>query len=202
MAEEDKSKDRDDFDVYTKLLKSRTLFLTSEIDADMASDLIARIIYLDELSHTKEIKLYINSPGGATDGFFAIYDIMQQVSAPIKTICIGEACSSAAVVLAGGSSGKRFASSHSLIMIHNLQISDLSGSMTELTNQMSMLAKLNTNFTELLARHTGQPLTKIRKDCAQDMYLSADEALEYGIVDKILPPKKKQIPLKAKKTTK
>lgn len=185
------AKEKEEFDVFGRLLKSRTLFLMGEIEPEIVSDIIAKLIYLDNLSHDKEIKLYINSPGGHIDGFFAIYDIIQQISAPVKTICAGEACSAAAALLAGGSTGKRLATPNSLIMIHNLQISDLSGSMTELTIQMKMLDRLNSIFTGILSKHSGQTLAKVKKDCQQDYYLSAEEALEYGIIDKVLTPRKK-----------
>jgi ATP-dependent Clp protease protease subunit len=184
------------YDVYSKLLKDRIIFLSEELDSEVASKTIALLLYLNAESKTKEIKIYINSEGGNIDAFFAIYDTMQQISAPVKTICVGEACSASSVILAGGSPGKRLAYPHSMVMIHNLQISDLGGSKAEIKDQVKVIDKISAKFIEILARHTGQPLAKVRKDCEKDKYLTAEEALEYGIIDKILQPKKKIPPLR------
>jgi ATP-dependent Clp protease, protease subunit len=184
------------YDVYSKLLKDRIIFLSEELDSEVASKTIALLLYLNAESRTKEIKIYINSVGGNIDSFFAIYDTMQQISAPVKTICVGEACSAASVILAAGSAGKRLAYPHSMVMIHNLQISDMEGSKAEIKDQVKLIDKLSAKFIEILARHTGQPLAKVRKDCEKDKYLTAEEALEYGIIDKILTPKKKIPPLR------
>lgn len=187
------------YDVYSKLLKDRIIFLSEELDSEVASKTIALLLYLNAESKTKEIKIYINSVGGNIDAFFAIYDTMQQISAPVKTICVGEACSAASVILAAGSAGKRLAYPHSMVMIHNLQISDMEGSKAEIKDQVRLIDKLSAKFIEILARHTGQPLAKVRKDTEKDKYLTAEEALEYGIIDKILAPKKKIPPLRKTK---
>lgn len=183
--------DKEDNDVGQFLLKERTILLTEEIAPSNSADLVSKLLFLDSKSKTKEIKLYINSPGGHVECFFSIYDTIQQISAPVKTICIGEAMSAAAGLLVSGTKGKRLASPNSLIMIHDIQISEIGGSMGELSIQMGMLERLSNSFTEVLARHSGQSLSKLRKDCSRDLYLTAEEALQYGLIDKILKPRKK-----------
>jgi ATP-dependent Clp protease protease subunit len=180
----------EEFNVFDKLLEERIIFLINEIDTETSGKIVALLFYLDLQSKTKEIKLYINSPGGTIDGFFAIYDAMQYISAPVKTICIGEACSAAADLLASGSPGKRLAHPNAQIMIHNLH-GEVEGSKSEMEVQVKHLNRVNNKITELLSRHTGQSVNKISADCEKDKYMSAEEALEYGIIDKILKPKKK-----------
>jgi ATP-dependent Clp protease protease subunit len=180
------------YDVYSKLLKDRILFLYEEIDSEVASKVVALLLYLNAESKTKEIKLYINSPGGAAEGFFAIYDAMNHIQAPVRTICIGEACSAAADLLASGSPGKREATPNAQIMIHSIQIEDLSGSMTAVAKDMARTKIIHKRTIEILADNTGQSFAKVLKDCKTDKYMSAQEALDYGIIDKILEPKKRK----------
>ena len=178
-------------DVGQFLMKERVLILSEEVTPTKASELVSKLLFLDKKSKTKEITLYINSIGGHVESFFAIYDTMQQISAPIKTICLGEALSAAAGLLASGTPGRRFVSPNSLIMIHDIQVSEIYGSMGEVSIQMNVLKKINQSFTEVLARHSGQSLAKLRKDCSKDYYMTAEESLKYGLADKILEPKKK-----------
>jgi len=191
------------YDIYSKLLQDRIIFLYEEIDTEVASRIIASLLYLNKKSRTREIIVYINSPGGETEGFLAIYDMFQFISAPIKTICIGEACSAAADLLASGSAGKRLILPNAKVMIHSIQ-ADISGSNKEVMEEVTRLKELHSRSIEILARHTRQPFEKVAKDVEHDKWLTAEEALEYGIVDKILQPKKKIPPLKtsATKTTK
>ena len=179
------------YDIYSKLLKDRTIFLYEEIDSEIASKVVAFLFYLNSKSSTKEIKLYINSPGGTVTGFFAIYDAMNHVKAPIRTICVGEACSAAADLLASGTPGRREAMQNAQIMIHSLQISNVSGSMMSASKDMEYLQALHRKTIEIMADNTGWPIEQIEQDCQQDKYMSAQEALEYGIIDKILDVKKR-----------
>ncbi|KKN67657.1 hypothetical protein LCGC14_0459160 [marine sediment metagenome] len=180
------------YDVYSKLLKDRILFLYEEIDSEVASKIVALLLYLNSESKTKEIKLYINSPGGTAEGFFAIYDAINHIQAPIRTICIGEACSAAADLLAAGTPGKREATPNAQIMIHSIQIEDLSGSMTTVVKDMARTRLIHKKTIEILAGNTGQSFAKVLKDCKTDKYMSARDALEYGIIDRILQPKKRK----------
>ena len=140
------------------------------------------------MNKNKEISIYINSPGGECEAALGIYDMMQFITAPIKTICVGRACSAAADLLASGSPGKRLASPNSEIMIHSVQ-AELSGSNKEIQEEAARLRKFHKRSIELLALHTGQSFERISKDCEKDKYMTAEEALEYGIIDKILSPK-------------
>lgn len=177
--------------IYAKLAEERILFLSEEIDASVATTLSAHLLWLDS-QNKNEITLYINSCGGTVnDGLLTIYDTMQHITAPIKTICIGEAFSAAAIILSSGAVGSRCALPHAKIMIHAIQVSDLGGSQDELEKEAKRLKKVNTSLMEIIARHTGQSLTKIKRDCKHDKYMTAAEALEYGLIDVIITPKKK-----------
>lgn len=183
-------------DVYSKLIEERIIFLKDEIDAEVATKISATLFWLNSKSGTEEITLYINSPGGTvSDGLFTIYDTLQFIEAPVRTICIGEASSSAAVILAAGSKGLRFAYSSARIMIHNIQVSEMSGSQTEIEKESKRIKELNQTLIQTIARHTGQPLRKVKRDCTHDKYLTAEEAVKYGIIDSIIQPKKEIPPL-------
>lgn len=179
------------YDVYSKLLKDRIIFLYEEIDSEVASKVVALLLYLDSESKTREIKLYINSPGGTIEGFFAIYDAIRHIAAPVKTICIGEACSAAADLLASGTPGKRLATPNAQIMIHSIQINEMSGSKGDIEKQVSRMKVIHNRTLEILSENTGQSVKQISKDCEKDKYMTAEDALEYGIIDKILYPKKR-----------
>lgn len=185
-------------DIFSKLIEDRILFLHEEIDSAVASQIMATLLYLDAQNDKEAITIYINSPGGDTDGLFAIYDIFQLISAPIKTVCVGEACSAAAILLASGSPGMRYACTNSQVMIHHVQ-AELEGSKTEIEREVERINQLNQLVVETLSRHTGQPVSVIEEDCKIDKYMSAKEAVKYGIVDKILSPKKKTLPIIKKK---
>ena len=180
------------YDVYSRLLQDRIIFLHEEIDSEVASRIIASLLYLDKKSKNKEITMYINSPGGECEAALAIYDMMQFIVSPIKTICVGRACSAAADLLASGSPGKRLAAPNSEIMIHSVQ-AELSGSNKEIQEEAARLKKFHKRSIELLALHTGQTFAKISKDCEKDKYMTAQEALDYGIIDKILLPRASKI---------
>lgn len=186
-------------DIFSKLIEDRIIFLYEEIDSLVASKLIATLLYLDSQNHTDEITVYINSPGGEIECFFAIYDTFQMIASPIKTICVGEACSAAAMLLAAGSPGSRYICPNAQVMIHHVQISDLEGSKTEVVKEVNRIEELNQTIVEILARHCGQTSSVVEKDCREDKYMGAKEAVKYGIVDSVLEPKKKKLPLKRKR---
>lgn len=171
---------------YPLLASNRTLFLKEDITKDTAAELSALLIYYDAESKSDPIALYINSNGGDVDALMNIYDVMQMVSAPIKTICIGKAYSAAAVILAAGDS--RLALKNSKVMIHGVQLMfPLIGEDHENSkNYLNFVNKLNNNMLNIIAKHTGQRLDKVKEDCKQDTYLSAKEALNYGLIDKIV----------------
>jgi ATP-dependent Clp protease protease subunit len=175
-------------DIFRRLIKDRSIFIYGEIDTEMATRIVAAILFLDMQNSTKDITMYLNCPGAEISSFFSIYDVMQSIESPIKTICLGEACSGGAALLVSGCPGKRLAYPHSQIMIHNIQGSELSGSKTEIEEEVKRMEVLNERFIEILARHTGNVLSKVKKDCEKDYYLTAEEAYNYGIVDEIIKP--------------
>jgi ATP-dependent Clp protease protease subunit len=192
------------YDVYSRLVKERVVFLSGEegINSDDATALSATLLYLDHQSKTKPISIYINSPGGSvSDGLFTIYDTMQYIKAPIKTVCMGEACSAGAVLLAAGTKGMRLAFENSTIMIHQLQVSGISGTQSEIERETARCKRVNDKILQTIAAHSGQSIEKVKDDVKHDFYLTAEEAIEYGLIDglvkksKILPkitPKKVQ----------
>lgn len=185
--------------MFEELAKHRVLFLHGEIDENIATHLVGQMIFLNKLNSRQEITLYINSPGGTVqDGLFSIYDTMQSISAPVSTFCIGEAGSAAAVILAAGHPKKRFAYPHARVMIHTIQASDISGSQFEIDQENRQIKKLNRVLMEMLAQHSGQTLTKILRDCRNDKWMSAPEAMKYGIIDFIPLPNKNLPKLKNK----
>jgi ATP-dependent Clp protease protease subunit len=168
------------------------IYLDCEIDEEITSEITSLIFLLDRENGDQKIKLWINSPGGLAQGFFAIYDMIQRVKAPVETVCIGEASSASAILLASGSEGMRYAMPNARIMIHQIQVEGLAGSNAEIEIGTKELKELQDRLTEILARHTGHTKAKIKRDTKMDKYLSAAEALEYGLIDKILPSAKKQ----------
>ncbi len=178
-------------DIYSRLIKERVLFLYEEIDTSVATNMAATLLFLDFQDSEKEITLYINSNGGdVPNGLLTIYDTMQYIKAPVKTVCIGEAYSSAAVLLAGGTPGRRFAYSNSRIMIHSLQIGEMSGTEKEIQKEAKRIKELNQRLMKLIATHTGQSLRKVKRDCDKDKYFTPEQALKYGLIDYILEPSK------------
>lgn len=173
---------------YIKLAKDRKIFLTEEIDKDNASDLAALLLYYDHLDPDDPVTIYIHSPGGQTAGLIHIYDVMQFVKAPVRTICMGRASSAAAVILASGAKGERYAYKNSEIMIHGVQgIFPIPG--MDIKNNKSFFdffKNHNDDVMKMLARHTGQTLAQVKEDCASDHYLTAQAAKKYGIIDEII----------------
>ncbi|GLV48254.1 ATP-dependent Clp protease proteolytic subunit [Thermus sp. LT1-2-5] len=173
------------YDIYSRLLKDRIIFLGTPIDAQVANTVVAQLLFLDAQNPNQEIKLYINSPGGEVDAGLAIYDTMQFVRAPVSTIVIGLAASMAAVILAAGEKGRRYALPHSKVMIHQ-PWGGARGTASDIAIQAQEILKAKKLLNEILAKHTGQPLEKVEKDTDRDYYLSATEALEYGLIDQVV----------------
>ena len=196
MVIESSSKGERAYDIWSRLLKERIIFLGSGVEDDVANLVIAQLLFLDAEDPEKEIFLYINSPGGVITSGLAIYDTMQYVRAPVSTICTGIAMSMGAVLLAAGAPGRRFALPHSRIMIHQGS-GGFRGNTPDVFIQVKEMETLVTSTQEILAAHTGQPLDKVVKDTDRDLFLSPEEAVDYGIIDEvyklpaIVPPKRK-----------
>lgn len=180
------------YDIFSRLIKERILFLTEEITVEVASTIAATLLLLDNQDSETPICFYINSGGGDVAALFTIYDIMNMIEAPVHTYCIGEASSAAAILLAAGSAGHRYSMENSKIMIHQLQISDMQGTAADIRNEAKLIEEINHRALETLARHSGQPLKKIKTDCSGvDHYMTAQQAVKYGIIDHIVKPTKK-----------
>ncbi|NTU61154.1 MAG: ATP-dependent Clp protease proteolytic subunit [Caldiserica bacterium] len=174
------------YDIYSRLLKDRIIFLSSEmIDEQIASSVIAQLLFLDADDPKKEISLYINSPGGIVTSGLAIYDTMQFVSATVSTMCIGQAASMASVLLAAGEKGRRFILPNSRVMIHQLS-GGAQGQGTDLEIQVKEMLRLKKTLTDILAKHTNQPYDKVFADAERDNYMTAQEAVAYGLADKVI----------------
>ena len=195
MVIETSSRGERAYDIWSRLLKERIIFLGAAVEDDVANLVIAQLLFLDAEDPEKEIFLYINSPGGVITAGLAIYDTMQYVRAPVSTICTGIAMSMGAVLLAAGAPGRRFALPHSRIMIHQGS-GGFRGNTPDVFIQVKEMEQLVRTTQELLAAHTGQPMEKIVKDTDRDLFLSPEEAVTYGIVDEvyklpaIVPPKR------------
>jgi ATP-dependent Clp protease protease subunit len=174
------------FDIYSRLLKDRIVFLGTPIDDGVANIIMAQLLHLEGEDPDKDIALYINSPGGSTTALMAIYDTMQFIKPDVATYCMGLAASAAAVLLAGGAHGKRFALPHSRIMLHQPHISGLGGQATDIEIHAREILKTREQINEILADHTDKPLDEVSLDTERDYWMGADEAMEYGIVDAVL----------------
>ncbi|GBD17786.1 MAG: ATP-dependent Clp protease proteolytic subunit [Thermomicrobium sp.] len=179
------------YDIYSRLLRDRIIFLGTPIDDQVANAVIAQMLFLAHENPEADIKLYINSPGGLVYAGLAIYDTMQMIEPDVATYCIGLGASMAAVLLAAGAKGKRFALPHSRVLIHQ-GTSGFRGSVPDIEIQARETLNLTTMLTELLAFHTGQPFERVKRDTERDYFMSAYEAKEYGIVDHVLEPVKLQ----------
>jgi ATP-dependent Clp protease protease subunit len=177
------------YDIYSRLLKDRIIFLAGPIIDPVANSIIAQMLYLAAQDPEKEIKFYINSPGGILTSALAIYDTMQYVKCPVSTVCVGAAASGAAVLLAAGTKGKRFALPNAEVLLHQVAISGLAGQAVEVEIAAKQVVKLKDKINKILARHTGQSLARLEKDTDRDFYLSAQEAKEYGIIDEVIKTK-------------
>ena len=172
-------------DTYSRLLKERIVFLGTPIDDTVANLIMAQLLHLESEDPDKDINLYINSPGGEITGLFAIYDTMQYIKPDIMTICMGQAASAAAVLLAAGTKGKRYALPHARIMIHQ-SYGGAGGQAADIEIQAKEIIRMRELLDKVLAHHTGQPIEKVAKDTDRDFIMSADEAKEYGIIDEVI----------------
>lgn len=173
------------YDIYSRLLQDRIIFLGSPIDAQVANAVVAQILFLDAQNPNQEIKLYLNTPGGETTAGLAIYDTMQFVKSPVATICVGLAASMGAVLLAAGVPGRRYALPHAKVMIHQ-PWGGAQGQASDIAIQAQEILKTKRMINEILAKHTGQPLEKIERDTDRDYFLSAEEARAYGLIDQVV----------------
>ncbi len=173
------------YDIYSRLLKDRIIFLGSMIDDGVANSIIAQLLFLDSQNSKEDIKLYINSPGGVVSSALAIYDTMQYVKADVQTICVGLAASGAALLLAAGTKGKRFILPNGEVLIHQV-MGGTQGQATDIDIHAKHILKLKDKLNKIMAKHSGQKIEKIIKDTDRDYFMSAEEAKEYGIVDKII----------------
>jgi ATP-dependent Clp protease protease subunit len=177
------------YDIYSRLLKERIIFLGGPISDGMANVVIAQLLFLEHEDPKKDIKLYINSPGGSVTAGMAIYDAMQYVKPDVATVCVGMAASMGAVLLAAGKKGKRFALPNSEVMLHQV-MGGAEGQAADVEISAKHLLAMKDRLNKILAKHTGQPMAKIAKDTDRDFWLSADEAKAYGVIDKIVTSKK------------
>jgi ATP-dependent Clp protease protease subunit len=175
------------YDIYSRLLKERIIFLGDPIDDNLANTVIAQLLFLESQDPKKEIKLYVNTPGGLVTSGMAIYDTMQYVKCEVATICVGIAASMGAVLLAAGTKGKRFILPNAEVMIHQI-MGGAEGQATDIKIRAEHILRLRDRLNRILAKHTGQELSKIEKDTDRDYFMTAEEAVRYGIADKIIKP--------------
>lgn len=173
------------YDIYSRLLKDRIIFIGSPIDDSVANAIIAQLLFLESANQKEDIKMYINSPGGSVTAALAIYDTMQYVKPDIQTICIGMAASAAALLLSAGKKGKRMVLPNSEVMIHQV-LGGASGQASDIDIHARHILKTRDRLNKILVKHTGQKLGKIEKDTERDYFMSAEEAVKYGIVDKVI----------------
>lgn len=173
------------YDIYSRLLKDRIIFLGTPIDDTVANLIMAQMLHLESDDPDKDVFLYINSPGGSITSLFAIYDTMRYIRPDVNTVCMGMAASAASVILAGGAEGKRFALPHARIMLHQPH-GGAQGQATDIEIQARLIVQMREQLNKILAEHTGQALEKVEKDTERDFWLLADEAKEYGLIDQVL----------------
>ena len=177
------------FDIYSRLLKERVIFLVGPIDDHLANLVVAQLLFLESENPDKDIHLYINSPGGAVTAGLAIYDTMQFIRPPVSTMCIGQAASMGALLLAAGQSGKRYCLPNSRLMIHQ-PLGGFQGQATDIEIHAKEILLLRERLNQILAKHTGQPLEKIAADTERDRFMGGEESTAYGLIDRILEDRK------------
>lgn len=180
------------YDIYSRLLKDRIIFLGTEIDDATANTIIAQLLFLEATDPDKDIYIYINSPGGSVSSTIAIYDTIQYIRSDVSTICIGMAASGAALILASGTKGKRFVLPNSRIMMHQ-PLGGARGQVTDIEIQTRELKRIKDTINKILARHSGQKYEKVVKDTDRDFYMSAQESKEYGLVDEVIKSREEAI---------
>lgn len=173
------------YDIYSRLLKDRIIFLGTAIDDGVANAVIAQLLFLEQQNSKDDIKLYINSPGGSVSSALAIYDTMQYIKADVQTICVGLAASAASLLLSAGKKGKRMILPNAEVMIHQV-LGGASGQASDIDIHAKHILKIKDQLNKILAKHTGQTISKVEKDTDRDYFMSAQEAVKYGIVDKVI----------------
>ena len=185
MVVEQSSRGERSFDIYSRLLRERVIFLTGEVEDNMANLIVAQMLFLEAENPDKDIHLYINSPGGVVTAGLAIYDTMQYIKPDVSTICIGQAASMGSVLLAAGAKGKRYALPYSRIMIHQ-PLGGAQGQSTDIQIQAREILRIRETLNEILSRHTGQSVKKLTEDTERDNFMSALEAKKYGLIDEVI----------------
>ncbi|MAD47756.1 MAG: ATP-dependent Clp endopeptidase, proteolytic subunit ClpP [Gammaproteobacteria bacterium] len=178
------------FDIYSRLLKERVIFITGQVEDHMANLIVAQLLFLEADNPDKDINLYINSPGGSVTAGMSIYDTMSYIKPDISTLCIGQASSMGAVLLTGGTQGKRFALPNSRIMIHQ-PLGGFQGQASDIEIHAKEVLKIRTKLNEVLSKHSGQKIETIEKDTERDNFMSGEEACEYGLIDKVISKREK-----------
>ncbi|HRP35479.1 MAG TPA: ATP-dependent Clp endopeptidase proteolytic subunit ClpP [Gammaproteobacteria bacterium] len=182
------------YDIYSRLLKERVIFVVGPIEDHMANLVVAQLLYLESENPDKDIHLYINSPGGVVTAGMSIYDTMQFVKPDVSTICVGQAASMGAILLAGGAKGKRFCLPHSRIMIHQ-PLGGFQGQASDIDIHAREVLKIRDRLNEILSHHTGQPKEKVAQDTDRDFFMGGDESVAYGLVDRMLTRRGEALPL-------
>ena len=177
------------YDIYSRLLKDRLIFIVGNVEDHMANLIVAQLLYLESENAEKDIHLYINSPGGSVTAGLSVYDTMQFINCDVSTICCGQAASMGALLLAGGAKDKRYALPHSRIMVHQPS-AGFQGQATDISIHAKEVLELKSRLNDIMAKHTGQPIRQIEQDLERDHFLGAAEALEYGLVDTVLAERK------------
>ncbi|MDP3769850.1 MAG: ATP-dependent Clp endopeptidase proteolytic subunit ClpP [bacterium] len=177
------------YDIYSRLLKDRIIFLGGQIADPMANTIIAQLLFLESEDEKKDIKLYINSPGGSVPATLAIYDTMQYIKPDVSTICIGMAASGAALLLCAGTKGKRFSLPNSEMLIHQVMAGGIEGQATEIEISARHILRLKERLNQILSKHTGKPVSQVEKDTDRDYYMNAEDAKKYGLIDEIIKRK-------------
>ena len=185
MVVEQTAKGERSYDIYSRLLKERVIFLVGQVEDHMANLIVAQMLFLESENPDKDISLYINSPGGSVTAGMAIYDTMQFIKPDVTTLCIGQAASMGAFLLAGGAAGKRFALPNSRMMIHQ-PLGGYQGQASDIEIHAQEILKMRANLNDILANHTGRKIQDLEKDTDRDNFMSADEAAKYGLVDKVI----------------
>ena len=185
MVVEQTSRGERSYDIYSRLLKERLVFAVGQVEDNMANLIVAQLLFLESENPDKDIHLYINSPGGSVTAGMAIYDTMQFIKPNVSTICIGQAASMGAVLLAGGEKGKRFALPHSRVMIHQ-PLGGFQGQASDIEIHAKEILYIRERLNQVLAAHTGQPMDRIQQDTDRDNFMSATDAKEYGLIDEVL----------------
>lgn len=176
------------YDIYSRLLEERIIFLTGPINDEMANTIIAQLLFLEKADPKKDITIYVNSPGGSVSATLAMYDTMQLIKCDVSTVCVGIAASGGSIILMGGTKGKRYILPHSEVMIHQ-PLGGAQGQATDIEIHARHIIETKDILNKMIAKRTGQPLKKVQDDTERDKFMKAEESLKYGIVDKIIKPK-------------